>query len=302
MKQNNDTLQGLLMMTIGMLLIPGMDAIAKYVGPRVSVGQIVWCRFFFQTLFMGCTALYFLRRDQLKLTHPIQHLLRAAMISLATLLFFTALQFMPLAESIAIFFIEPLLLTLLAALFLGEPIGWRRLSAVAAGFAGAMLIVRPEFAKAGWAAALPMGAAFAFAVYLLLTKRLSGHTHPIAIQLFTGAGAMLVMSLVLAGAALAGYAPLSPTWPNNFDLSLLVVMGLIASCGHLLVVMAFARASAATLAPLQYLEIVSATLLGLYFFGDFPDLTAWVGVGIIVGSGVFVAWRERVTAQLEKQH
>lgn len=284
-------------MTVAMLMIPCMDAIAKHVGARVSAGQIVWCRFFFQAIFMGAAAYFFLRREQLVLAHPLQHLLRSAMIALATLLFFTALQYMPLAESIAIFFVEPLLLTLLAAIFLGEPIGWRRLLAVAAGFGGAMLIVRPEFAKAGWAAALPLGAALAFSIYLLMTKRLSDHSHPIAIQLFTGIGALLVMSCALTAGYLTDNSWLIPAIPNRQDFALLVVMGLIASCGHLLVVMAFARAPASTLAPLQYLEIVSATLLGLYFFGDFPDLSAWIGVAIIIGSGVFVAWRERLAAK-----
>jgi len=297
MQKPNRAMQGLLMMTVAMLMIPCMDAIAKYVGPRVSPGQIVWSRFFFQTLFMGCAAYFYLQREQLRLAHPLQHLTRATMIALATLLFFTALQYMPLAESIAIFFVEPLLLTLLAAIFLGEPIGWRRILAVLAGFAGALMIVRPEFAKAGWAAALPLGAALAFSIYLLLTKRLSDHTHPVAIQLFTGIGAMMVMGGALALGYVFDNAWLMPSIPQPQDLKLLVVMGLIASCGHLLVVMAFARAPASTLAPLQYLEIVSATLLGLYFFGDFPDLTAWVGVGVIVSSGIFVAWRERLAAQ-----
>jgi len=271
MQTGNDNLKGVLIMALGMLLIPGMDAIAKYVGPRVSVGQIVWCRFFFQTLFMGSVALLFLNKEQLRFSHPLQHLARATMISLATGLFFTALQYMPLAESIAIFFVEPLILTVLAGVFLKEKIGWRRILAVTIGFGGAMMIVQPEFAKAGWAAALPMGAALAFAIYLLLTKRLSGHTHPLR--------------------------PLAPAWPAGNDLYLLIGMGLIASVGHLFVVMAFARASAATLAPLQYLEIVSATLLGLYFFGDFPDLIAWTGVAVIIGSGIFVAWRERLNAK-----
>ncbi|MGB0865362.1 MAG: DMT family transporter [Granulosicoccaceae bacterium] len=297
MQTGNDNLKGVLIMALGMLLIPGMDAIAKYVGPRVSVGQIVWCRFFFQTLFMGSVALLFLNKEQLRFSHPLQHLARATMISLATGLFFTALQYMPLAESIAIFFVEPLILTVLAGVFLKEKIGWRRILAVTIGFGGAMMIVQPEFAKAGWAAALPMGAALAFAIYLLLTKRLSGHTHPVAIQLFTGAGATLVMSVALAAGAALQLRPLAPAWPASNDLYLLIGMGLIASVGHLFVVMAFARTSAATLAPLQYLEIVSATLLGLYFFGDFPDLIAWTGVAVIIGSGIFVAWRERLNAK-----
>ncbi len=288
------------MMAVAMLLLPGIDVIAKKVGARIPVGEIVWFRFFFQSIFMGCAALYFLDRHQLRLTHPLQHLIRACMIALATLLFFSAIQFMPLAESIAIFFIEPLLLTVLAAMFLGEPIGWRRSLAVVAGFGGAMLIVRPEFAKAGWAALLPLGAAFAFATYLLLTKRLSGHTHPIAIQLFTGVAALLVMSSVLALGAVAGVSWLSPILPSSSDLALLCLLGLFASTGHLLVVMAFARVQASTLAPLQYLEIVSATILGFYFFGDFPDLVAWVGVAIIVGAGVFVAWRESKIAGAKK--
>ncbi len=297
----DNTMKGVVLMVIAMMLLPGLDAIAKSVGERLPVGQIVWSRFFFQSIYMGIAAATLLKPEQRRLSQTRQHIFRACMITLATLLFFSALQVMPLAESISIFFVEPLILTLLAALFLGEQIGWRRMLAVALGFVGAMLIVRPEFAKAGWAALLPLGAASAFAVYLLLTKRLTGHTHPIAIQLFTGVAALAVVSIILAAGSAADIKWLSPVAPSWQDAALLALLGLIASGGHLLMVMAFVHAPASTLAPLQYLEIVSATVLGFYIFGDFPDLTAWCGVAIIVGSGLFVAWRERQANEQPKQ-
>lgn len=301
MAKNDSTLKGVMLMVLAVMLLPGLDAIAKTVGERLPVGQIVWSRFFFQSIYMGVASGVFLQREQRRITQPLQHLLRACMISLATLLFFSALQALPLAESISIFFVEPLILTVLAAAFLGERIGWRRLLAVALGFCGAMLIVRPEFAKAGWVALLPLGAATAFAVYLLLTKRLTGHSHPVTIQLYTGITALIIVTGILGIGSSTGAVWLSPVIPTLGDVGLLALMGLIASCGHLLIVMAFALAPASTLAPLQYLEIVSATVLGLYVFGDFPDLTAWCGVAIIVGSGLFVAWRERQTSKQPRQ-
>lgn len=285
----------MILMLAAMLILPGIDAIAKWLSGAISSGQIAWSRFFFQTLLM---LPLFLRTSGTIVTPALGlHALRGALIALATLLFFSALKFLPLADAIAIFFVEPLILTLLCALFLGESVGWRRLTAVAVGFAGSLIVIRPSFHALGLPALLPLGTALSFAVYLILTRKLAQHEHPERMQFYAGVFGGLVMTVALAAGSIVDVAVLSFVWPDRWQWLLLAGLGIIATAGHLLVVHAFRRAPAGLLAPFQYVEIIGATILGLVFFGDFPDTMTWLGVVIIVGSGMYVFHRESTIAR-----
>lgn len=289
----------MLMMALGVLLIPGIDAIAKLLSTSISPGQVSWGRFVFQTLFMLPLVLAGSRGRPLR---PSARrigwdALRGALLGAATLFFFSSLKHLPMADAISIFFIEPLILTLLSALFLGEQIGWRRLSAILVGFCGALVIVRPSWQVFGWAAVLPMAAACCFALYMTVTRHAAKAADPASMQLWAGVFGALILSAALAVGDSAAIAFLHPSWPSAREWLLLALLGAIATSGHLLVVMALRRAPAGILAPFQYLEIISATLLGLVIFGDFPDLTTWFGVSVVVGSGLYVFHRERRLAR-----
>lgn len=287
--------RGMVLMVVAMLLAPVMDAIAKELGQGMAATQVTWGRFLFQTAILVPWAVAAGRR--LPRRHLGLHAARGFLTAGATLCFFAAVAVMPLADALAIFFVEPLLLTLLSALFLGERVGWRRLLAVAAGLAGAMVVIRPSLAVFGWHALLPLGAATCFALYLLLTRRMARHEDPVVLQLTAGLSGWLVLSLaLLAGWTLGGPA-LAPSWPSTAEWLLLLLLGVIATLSHLLVVVAFRHAPAGVLAPFQYLEIISATILGLALFGDFPDATTWLGILLIVGSGLYVFYRERTLAR-----
>ncbi len=291
-----DTTTAMILMIGAMLWLPTIDALAKTLSTTVPSGQIAWSRFLFQTLFL--LPFLLLGRQPFRRPRYLVHAARGGLIALATLLFFSALKTMPLAETIAIFFVEPLILTLLSVVFLKEPIGWRRLSAVSVGFIGALIVIRPSYENFGYSAILPLGAALAFASYLLLTRNLAQKEGAVPLQLVTGVFGGLIMSVALFAGSLAEIDVLDPVWPTAFEWLLLAGVGVVATTGHLLVVHAFRRAQAAILAPFQYLEIISATFLGLVIFGDFPDLTTWFGVSVIVGSGIYVFYRERKVARL----
>ena len=286
------------LMLVAMLVLPGIDAIAKWLSDSVSAGQIAWSRFLFQTILM--LPLFLHTRGVIWTRALPLHALRGALIALTTLLFFSALRHLPLADAISIFFVEPLILTLLSAIFLGEPVGRRRLTAVAVGFAGALIVIRPSFAALGTPALLPLGAALSFAVYLMLTRKLAQHEQPERMQFYAGVFGGLAMTVALALGSAADVAVLSFRWPDREQWLLLAGLGVIATGGHLLVVHAFQRAPAGLLAPFQYVEIVGATILGLVFFDDFPDATTWVWVAIIVGSGMYVFHREATIARRER--
>ena len=294
--ENNQTARAMAMMIGAMLMLPGIDAIAKWLAGSVSSGQVTWSRFFFQIILMSPLLL---RTRGPWLTPALWlHAARGTMIAAATLFFFSGLAYLPLADSIAIFFIEPLLVTLLAALFFGEAIHWRRISAIACGFAGAMIVIRPSFAEVGYAAFYPVAAAFCFSFYILLTRKLVKHEDPIRLQFFAGIFGCLVMTLALAWGTAENVDILSAAWPTRVQWLWLAALGLIATICHLLVVYAYRLAPIGILAPFQYVEILGATVLGLLVFGDFPDALTWLGVAIIVGSGVYIFHREnRLAAQ-----
>ena len=291
--------RAMMIMVAAMILLPAIDALAKVLAATVPAGLIAWSRFAFQTSLLAPAAMQKRRTAQrgLQLTHAA----RGALLALTTLMFFAAVRVLPLAEAISIFFVEPLILTLLSAVLLRESIGWRRISAVAVGFAGALIIIRPSYEVFGPHALLPLGAAFCFALYLILTRRIAPREDPTTMQFYAGFYGFLVMSAGLAFGWALDIKVLTPVWPSLQDWSLLALVGIVATVGHQMVVHAFRRAEAAILAPFQYLEIVAATAYGFILFNDFPDATTWLGVAIIVGSGVYVFHRERTLARDEPQ-
>ncbi|HUV23150.1 MAG TPA: DMT family transporter [Gammaproteobacteria bacterium] len=287
---HNATARAMLMMIVAMLALPGIDAIAKWLVGSVSSGQISWSRFFFQIILMSPLLLK-TRGPWLTPTLWL-HAARGAMIAFATLFFFSGLAWLPMADAIAIFFIEPLLVTLLSALFFGEAIHWRRISAISVGLVGALIIIRPTFSEVGFAALYPVAAAFCFSFYILLTRKLVSNEDPIRLQFFAGIFGCLVMSLALGYGSVSDVAILAAVWPSQHEWLLLGALGLVATICHLLVTYAYRLASIGILAPFQYVEIIGATILGLVVFNDFPDATTWFGIAIIVGSGLYVFHRE----------
>ncbi len=287
----------MMIMVAAMLLLPAIDALAKVLAATVPVGLIAWSRFAFQTALLAPSALK--QRSGWQRGLWPAHAARGALLAVTTLMFFAAVRVLPLADAISIFFVEPLILTLLSAVLLGESIGWRRLSAVAVGFLGALIIVRPSYEVFGVNALLPLASALCFALYLILTRRIAPHETPTTMQFHAGFFGFAVMSAGLAAGALFDIAALTPVWPEMREWILLAAVGLIATVGHQMVVHAFRRAEASILAPFQYLEIIAATLYGFILFGDFPDLTTWGGVAIIIGSGIYVFHRERTLARIE---
>ena len=278
------------LMIIAMLALPGIDAIAKWLSASVSAGQVTWSRFFFQILLMA--PLLLRTRGPWWTPQLWLHAARGAMIAFATLFFFSGLAYLPLADAISIFFIEPLLVTLMSALFFGERIHWRRISAIVFGFIGALIVIRPTFATVGFAALYPVAAAFCFSFYILLTRKLVRNEDPIRLQFFAGIFGCLVMTLALAYGSTTDIDKLAVTLPSQNEWLLLGALGVIATLCHLLVTYAYRLASIGVLAPFQYVEIIGATILGLVIFGDFPDAVTWLGIAIIVASGMYIFHRE----------
>ncbi|NTJ64569.1 DMT family transporter [Agrobacterium rhizogenes] len=296
-------LRGMTIMASAMILLPTMDAIAKYMASfeGMSPGQVTFYRFFFQLVCMLPMLLTVAGRSAFSAKRPWMNLLRGALHGAASLLFFAAVKYMPLADVFAIYFVEPFMLTALSALFLGDKVGWRRWLAIVIGFVGAMIVIQPSFEIFGLKALLPVACAFLFALYLFMNRAVGEADSPMTMQVMAGVGGTLFMSVTLLAGASAGIADFEPSLPaSTLGLILLLILGSISGYAHMLVVRAFRLAPLSLLAPFQYFEIISATVLGYAIFGDFPNLSKWIGIAIIVSSGLFIIWRERVQSRLEK--
>lgn len=279
-------------MMAAMLILPAMDVIAKYLSDTISGVQVAQARFGFQMSVLLPAVLICHGVKGLVPHNVWLNTLRSLLMAGAIACFFTALKWMPVADAISVFFLEPMILTVLSALFLGEKVGWRRMVAVSLGFCGALIVVRPSYAVFGPVSLLPMMAALLFALYLMLTSKLSRSEHVLTMQFWSGLVGLVSLSLVMAAGSGAGVELMMFRMPNATEWLLLALAGAIATSMHLLIVHAFRLAPASVLAPLNYMEIVSATLLGYLVFGDFPDALKWLGIAIIVSSGLFIFWRE----------
>lgn len=287
---------GLLLMLLAMLAAPLIDIFSKLATATTSPTMITAARFVFQALFMLPIVLWHGLWRNFSWRMSVYHAVRAAIITLAMICFVATLAVMPVADAIAIFFVEPIILTILASIFLGEAIGWRRYTACGVGFIGAMIVIRPSFEEVGLIAVLPVITAFCVAVFALMTRALAPRENPWAMQFQMSLWGIPICAVLLLAGHLADADFLAPSIPSFTVLLWLVGVGFFAALSGILAVYAYRAAPASVLAPLQYFEIVSATLFGWLVFGDFPDAVKWLGIAIIIGSGLYIIWRERRVA------
>jgi drug/metabolite transporter (DMT)-like permease len=292
---SQNSVPGMAIMAFCMLVLPGMDAIAKYLSTFSSMApaQVAFYRFFVQFCLTFPLLVLVAPRRFWKVERPWINLLRGGLHAAATLLFFISVKYMPLADVFAIYFVEPFMLTGLSALFLGDKVGWRQWLAIAIGFGGAMVVIQPSYALFGVTSLLPVFCAFFFTLYLFLNRAVGEGDSPLTMQVLSGAGGSLFMGIVLIIGHWLGQPEFQPSLPaGSLAVLLLLVLGGLSGFAHLLVVKAFRMAPLSVLAPFQYFEIISATILGYALFGDFPSLSKWTGILIIILSGLYIIWRE----------
>jgi drug/metabolite transporter (DMT)-like permease len=280
-------LRGTLLVVIAVGIFALMDTIAKYLARSYPVPGVVWARYAANLLILlvFLAARGELRR--LRTARPGLQVMRGLLLGGATLLYFTSLTVLPLAEAAAIGFVMPLFLALLAVPMLGERMDGARLAAVLVGLAGAVVIVRPGAALFTPYALLPVGMALCNALYQILTRKVAGIEHPLTSLVWGAIVGAVLFSFFLP------FAWVTPTDPWHW--TLLAVIGLLASVGHFVLIKAYDYASATGLAPFFYTQLVWVTLLGWLVFGDFPDGWSLLGMGVIVVAGIYLVGRQRLT-------
>lgn len=282
---------GIALMVAATLAVPFGDSIAKYLSSTIAPVEIAFWRFSFQTLFLvlavGMTGRRFRPTVPIGLLALLGALLATVLVSIVT-----AFSVMPIATAIAIFFVEPLILTVFGVVFLGETAGWRRYLAVLVGLGGALVVIRPNWAVFGWHAVLPLLTAVSFAAYATIVRKVGSRMPVLALQ-----GWVSGFAAALLGVATLGVAALGSGGPTSLgirppEFGLLAAYGLMSSVTFVMFTEAFRRTEAGVLAPFQYVEILGATVVGYLFFGNFPDLQTWLGTAVILGSGLYVFHRE----------
>ncbi|PXW91918.1 threonine/homoserine efflux transporter RhtA [Sphaerotilus hippei] len=271
-----------LLVVLAVASFASLDTSTKLLTAAVPVTMLVWWRFLFQ----AGVALVALRprsgEPLWRTRHPWLQGLRGLMLVLCTVFAYFSLRFMPMGEFTAILMLTPLLITVLAAISLGERVSWLRWLLVLGGLGGALIVIRPSGADVDWALLLPLGLVVANALYQILTSRLAGLEDLNTTHFYTG----------VVGAALASLA-LPWTWqalPSWQVAGLLLLVCLFSSVGHFLLIQAYARAPAGTLTPYLYFQIVFATLGGWVVFGHVPDRWSLVGIAVIGACGVTGTW------------
>jgi drug/metabolite transporter (DMT)-like permease len=280
---------GILLMLLTMVFFVAADAIAKYLTRSYPVIEVTWGRFVFHLalllpFFVGRRNLTVFRTSRLRL-----QLTRSLLQIGSTVLYFSAIALLPLATATVIAFAQPLLLTVFSVPLLGEKVGPRRWSAVLIGFVGVLIIVRPGGGAAlgvsHWAMLLPLATAAVSAFYQIATRLVASHD-PVETSLFFTA----VSGALVASAAM----PFVWQTPDLAGWSLMLATGVLAGAGHYCIINAFKRAPASVLAPFSFTQLIWATALGYLIFGDLPDGATLLGALVIVGSGLYVFYRESV--------
>lgn len=289
----NDVSLGLLLMVLSVLVSPVIDIFAKLAVTSVPAAEITFVRLLFQMTVLGPICL--MRGTLLDVTMGKMglHAARGLLMAITMISFVTPLAVMEVADAIAIFFVEPIILTILGSIFLKETIGWRRYTACGVGFLGSLLVIQPSLREVGLIALLPVVAAFSLALFFLLTRLVAQKEDPWSMQFYAGLWGAAFAGLLLVVGGKAGIGFLTPVLPDLRNTLYIAGAAVAATIAGVLGVYAYRAAPASTLAPLQYLEIVSATILGWWVFGHLPDALKWLGIAIIIGSGLYVIWRER---------
>ncbi|MGC1506542.1 MAG: DMT family transporter [Sulfitobacter sp.] len=288
---------GIILMLGFCLLAPLADAIAKTLGTSVPLGQVVMIRFALQVLLLMPLVWVSGRIWRMQGKVFLLVLLRTVLHIAGIATMFTALTYLPLADAVAIAFVMPFFMLLLGRFVLNEEVGARRMMACSVGFVGTLLVVQPSFATVGWPAFLPVAVAAIFSVFMLITRQIAKQTDPISLQAVSGFMAMALMAPFLAFGVLWEVPPLGITAPDTQQWMLLLGLGVLGTVAHLLMTWSLRYAPSATLAPMQYLEIPFATLLGLLVFGEFPNRLACLGIAITIVAGLYVIQRERAIAR-----
>tara|TARA_A100001011_G_scaffold112565_1_gene119134 strand:+ start:882 stop:1733 length:852 start_codon:yes stop_codon:yes gene_type:complete len=267
------------------VMLPIMDGFAKYLSTDLPVLQITWARYFFTVVFTLPLIFFFFRNNLIWTDKPKLQLLRGIILLIANICFFYSISVISLAKALTLAFIAPLIVTAFSPIFLGEKVGIKRWSAVIIGFVGSLVVIRPGFVEVNFASFSALGTGIMYGFYLIITRKLSTFDNPLLTLLLTGLVGVVIISFVM---------PFVWIKPSINQWSIMAAIGIFASIGHFFLILSLKYADASKLAPFSYFEIITNIIIGYYFFNDFPDSWTFLGLLIIIMSGVYIYKREQI--------
>ncbi len=285
------TLAGMALALTALACFATLDTTTKYVTLSVPLLLALWFRYVFQAVVTTAVMLPQRGRALLRTQHLGLQCLRGALLFFTSLFTFLSVKYMPVGEFTAIAMITPLVVTLLAATWLGEHVSRRRWALVAGGFAGTLFIIRPGTALFGWHTLLPLVMVSTYSAFQILTSRLVKTEDAVTMHVYTGWIGTLLGSLALP--FVWQLPQTAGQWGG------LLLMGLMGTVGHFLLILAYRRAPAATLTPLLYAQIAFAMLGGWLVFAHLPDGWALLGMAMIAACGAASAWLAVVESRLK---
>ena len=268
---------------LGWMFLPVMDGFAKFLSDDLPILQITWARYFFTVVFTLPIMIFFFKKQLVWSDKPKLQILRGLILLSANICFFYAISIISLAKALTLAFVAPLIVTAFSPVMLGEKVGFRRWTAVVVGFIGSLVVIRPGFVELNFASLAALGTGILYGFYLIITRKLSTSDNPLLTLLMTGIVGAILLSAII---------PFYWVKPSLNQWSLMAGIGVFACIGHLFLILSLKYADASKLAPLGYTEIIPNVLIGYYFFSELPDNWTYVGLLIIILSGLYISRRE----------
>ena len=280
----NRTLIGIACMLLASSMFPVMNGLVQILSERYSTEQVVWARAASHFVFVLALFAPHHGAALVRTTAPKWQIVRSGVHLMSMLFFFTGVKYLPLAKAASISFTTPFFVALLAWPMLGERITPRRLAAVMVAFFGVLIVIRPGTEVFQWASLLMLGSAVCYALYQILTRRVARHDSAATSAVYSASVGTVVMSLVVpfVWTPIAGWT----------DAALLFSLGIVGGTAHYFVARAMIYAQANIIAPFGYWQLVGSVIVGYLISGYLPDSFTWIGAGIIVGAGSYIAWCE----------
>ena len=266
------------------VMLPIMDGFAKYLSSTLPVLQITWSRYFFTVVIVLPIMLIFFRKNLTWTEKPKLQLIRGLLLFCANILFFYSISIISLAKALTLAFIAPLIVTALSPVLLGEKVGFKRWTAVIIGFIGSLVVIRPGFVEFNLASIAALGTGILYGFYLIITRKLHDADNPLLTLLLTGIVGAILGTMIM---------PTVWVQPTITEWYMMFAIGFFASLGHLFLILSLKYADASKLAPFSYFEIVTNIIIGFYFFSHFPDNWTFLGLFIIILSGIYISRREK---------
>jgi len=286
-KPGDRILRAILSTVLAMACFSCLNAMSKTLSMSgYPVIEVIWARYAFAFVFMMAMFLPRNGRELFRIRRLDTQIVRGMLLFFSSYLYFHGVVYLPLATAASISLTSPIFVTALSSRLLGEKVGGHRWAAVGVGFVGALIVVRPGHAQFDWHVLLIVGSTVCSSFYQLFSRRYGQTERP---------DASATIATIVGTVAASPFVPFQWVMPPvGWEMAMFVGMGVLAGTGHYFLTIAYSQAPAAVVSPFNYTQLIGAAILGYAIFGDFPDTWTWIGASVIIGSGLYIGYRERV--------